>query len=835
MYWTINKRTLFAALLFLCTFQWTKAQVNGQITDTEQTPISYASIQVANSPYNAVANEEGKYELNLPAYGTYELVIHQTGFNPKVITLNYEGAITKNVALDAVTAFNVEKTNNPAASKALAKEVILQAIAHKLENGKQSRGTETSFYSRGSIQGVAHPKKFLGYKIEQLDPSLRVDSLRNKYLYTSETQSTVVQNSKSNYKEQVSAHTTTGSKNGIGFDTNWSSNFDFYNDIALTDWKLVSPLSNAGFAYYDYEVVEQFNDTWSGKDIYKIQVTPKRPTAPVIEGFIYIVDTTWEIFAIDAYVLGKNVELPKISQLQIRQHFFYNKSEKRWVKNHQLLDFDGSILVFKYKGNYIYHYQNQATDQKWPKNTFSNEVISFDAQAQSIDETYWNNGRPIPLSELEQEDHTMNKAFEALKSTRVYQDSIDKVHNKFNLFKLIQGYKYRISHKNETITYNGLLSTFAFNPVQGFNVTTGLWYTKDNPVRESFYSFGGLVNYGTADNKPRLSGFYTHLFNKVDYAKLNVTGGTVVHQYGEDFPIKKLINSIAASWFGNNFAKFYQKDFVRVQYEQEITNGLFGKIDLEYANRIPLYNTKEHSPFIKDKMFSSNNPLDPRDFTSAGFEENHLMKLKLNAVINFKQEYIRYPNKKINLADNTYPVVFLNYEKGFAGSDEKYNYDLIGFSSKYQSSLGVVGNLGMYVNAGYFMNAEDIAFMDYKHFYGNETFIGTTKDYLQNFNLLPYYNRSTNKSFVETHIEHNFKGFMTNRVPLFDQLQWHLVVGAHALHVNGAKPYYEASIGFDNFGFGKFRPFRIDYIHSFDGGKQSSGVVLGIKFLNNMQ
>lgn len=160
---------------------------------------------------------------------------------------------------------------------------------------------------------------------------------------------------------------------------------------------------------------------------------------------------------------------------------------------------------------------------------------------------------------------------------------------------------------------------------------------------------------------------------------------------------------------------------------------------------------------------------------------------------------------------------------------------MAGISTVYQNHLKHYGNFGVFLNAGIFLNANDIAFMDYKHFYGNETFIGTTKNYLKNFNLLPYYAYSTNKNFAELHVEHNFKGFLTNKAPIFNTLQWHLVVGAHALFTYENKAYYETNIGLDNVGFGNFRPFRIDYIQSFNGAKQTHGIVVGVKFLDKMK
>ena len=390
---------------------------------------------------------------------------------------------------------------------------------------------------------------------------------------------------------------------------------------------------------------------------------------------------------------------------------------------------------------------------------------------------------------------------------------------KTRLLQLITGYQHHRPHKNETYKYNGLLSTFAFNAVQGFNVTTGLSYLKESPSDSTYYEIGGLVNYGIAENKPRFSGYYSHLLQAENQSKITLSGGLTVHQFGEDFPIKNLINSLASSYFGRNFARFYQKDYISVHYQQSFSEHLFGSAELEYTNRKPLFNNTIHSPFVKKRLFSSNNPMNPTDFENPGFEQNHIVKLKLKTVINFDKK-------------QRFPLVYLNFETGFASTLPKYNYALIGLSTLYQSHFNHYGEFGVFVNAGFFIDAHDIAFMDYKHFYGNETFLGTTQNYLQQFNLLPYYTYSTNKDFMELHTEHNFKGFLTNKIPLFNQLQWHLIVGGHALFTYDRKSYYELSIGLDNIGFGNFRPFRFDFFQSFNGIKPTNGIVVGITVLN---
>lgn len=826
---------VFMSLLAISISSMAFSQIKGIVKSTDGASISYASISVNNSFVTTAANENGIYELNLNKPGTYTLVYQQLGFETliKNVTIN-QFPYQLDVTLEAETSI-LEEIVITSDTKNQANEIIKNASKSRKQNSEKIKKYTIDFYSKGSLQVVDYPEKFLGYNIEELEPNLKLDSLRRKYIYLSETFSEISVEKPNNFKEEIKASKISGNNQGYSFNSGLNANFDFYKSEAYPQWKLISPLSPIGSNYYDFKLVEKFDEPLTGKLIYKIQLEPKRDKDPTINGFIYIVDETWEIYAVDATIKGYRVQIPQIEDFNIKQNYVYNEKINSWYKNNQLIEFNGKILVFKFRSQFNYIYSNLKIVDEFEDKTFTNQIITYQENANKKETDFWNSNRPIPLTNLENEDYSENDRKIAEQSTRVYQDSIDKVNNKFNLFKLIQGYKYRNTYKNETYKYNGLLSSFAFNAVQGFNVTTGLSYLKEKPSNETFYEFGGLVNYGIAENKPRFSGFYTQLFNRLNNSKLQINGGSTVHQFGEDFPIKKLINSLSASWFGKNYAKFYQKDFIRTQYEIEAVNGIFTKADIEYANRKPLFNNVENSPFVKDKLFSSNNPIDETDFLNPGFEQNQIVKLRLSAVINFDQKYILYPNKKQNIYNSRYPVVQLNYEKGMASSISKYNYDLLGASIKYNTSLGNVGNLGIHVNSGKFFNADDIAFMDYKHFYGNETFIGTTKNYLQNFNLLPYYAQSTNKSFVETHMEHDFKGYIMNKIPLLNKLQWNLIVGAHTLNTVDKKTYFEYSVGFDNFGIGKFRPFRIDYFRSYQGGIHNDGILIGVKFLNGMQ
>lgn len=124
-----------------------------------------------------------------------------------------------------------------------------------------------------------------------------------------------------------------------------------------------------------------------------------------------------------------------------------------------------------------------------------------------------------------------------------------------------------------------------------------------------------------------------------------------------------------------------------------------------------------------------------------------------------------------------------------------------------------------------------MAYIDFRHFIGNQTRVYDGFSNLSRFNLLPYYALSTNKTYAEAHIEHDFKGWILGKIPFINQLNYNLVVGAHGLYTQHNKPYSEYSVGIDNLGFGKYRLLRLDYVIANRDGHREGAFVFGLKFL----
>lgn len=806
----------------------TFAQIKGIVSDEKGNPVPFVTIFLENTYNGTTSNEQGKYELNIKTKGTHTVVFQYLGFKTQKIKTTAEVLPhTLNVKMQeesfSLQEVIIDPKNNP------ANEIIRNAIASKKENSEKTARYKADFYSRGIFRIKDAPKKILGQKLDMFDDML--DSTRSGILYLSETVSKITFQKPDKMKETILASKVSGNDNGFSFNNAASVNFDFYDNYLPFDVNVVSPLADNAFNYYKYKFEGTFTDN-NNNQIHKIKVTPRRASEPVLEGFIYIADDSWAIYGTDFNIKGSQMQNPAITLLTLKQNFTYNTSTKIWVKNTQTVDFTAGMLGINISGKFTYVYTNFEFTPKFDKNTFSREILSFQENANKKESAFWDTIRPVPLTLEESTDYIRKDVLQTKKKSQVYLDSIDKKGNKFGAFKLITGYTYKNSYQKWAANYKGLLTGISFNTIQGWKINSGMSFTKRNEEKRIFTRISSDFDYGFSEKKFRANASFTHKFNNTNQSEIGISGGSSLTQFNSNNPIGTILNSASTLFFKNNFMKLYERNFVKVAFGREVTNGIFLNATVDYSERNPLFNTSDYTIVKKDKLYTSNNPLAPDDYQAAPFEKHNLIKATVLVKINFGQEYWIRPDGKFNIRNDKYPTLNFGYEKGFAGSETKYEFDHLNSRLYYDVTIGNKGNLAVNLKAGKFFKAQNISFADYKHFNGNQTHIGESERYLNVFNLMPYYTNSTNDRYFEAHMEHNDKGYIMNKIPLLNKLKTTLILGFHTLVIPDTKPYSEFSVGLDDLGFGKFKIFRVDYVRSYQNGYQGDGILFGLKFLN---
>lgn len=818
----------FMTMLFLLAGLTVQAQIKGNVTTTTGVGIPFVSITIENTYTGTTANEEGQYELNVKQPGTYTLLFQSIGFKTKKATVNAASLPhTLNVVLEdeeyLLNELVISNTEDPAIA------IMKKAIAAKKENSEKTGRFEADFYSKGIFRVKDLPKKILGQKIEM--PDGMVDSTGSGIIYLSETVSKITFEQPNNLKERIIASKISGNDSGFSYNTAMGTHYNFYNNYVEFGTSLVSPLANGAFGYYRFKFEGSFFDD-NDNLINKIKIIPRRDKEPVVEGYIYIVNDSWAIYAIDFDIKGYRVQQPFMETLNLQQNFSYNSTNGVWAKNSQTFDFKAGALGIKFTGKFTHVYTNYVFRDSFDKKTFGKEIAFIEEDSNKKDSVYWNAMRPVPLTEEEVADYTKKDSIQALKKSPVYLDSIDRVHNRFRIFDIIGGYTYRNSQKKYSINYDGVLQVPKYNTVQGWNLDTGLSFSRYDEETKKHFAFGVDFNYGIAEDRLRARGWITHSLGKRG-GSLYLMGGNSIEQFNPDEPIKPIVNTVSTLFFKDNYMKLYDKTFARLQYSNEVFTGLNMYGSVEYLRRRGLFNNADWVMITDENdEYTSNNPLDPANNATLPFDTHTLYKASIGGTVRFGMKYITRPDGKVPVRDSNYPTLAFRFDKAFAGSDKQYEYDFVAVRTFYNATFGNKGDFGINLKAGKFFNAEGIAFADYKHFNGNQTHVGTTDTYLNNFNLLPYYTHSTNNSYFEAHVEHNFQGYIMNKIPGLSALQWNLIVGYHNIATPDNKPYHEFTAGFDNIGFGKFRMLRVDYVRAYQGGFATDGVVFGLKFLD---
>ena len=820
-------------VLCLCFTQILSAQIKGTITDDKGTTLPAVSVFIENTYNGTSSNDQGSYELNLKTTGNYTIIFQYLGYKTLRKTVNVtQFPFILNVKLAeenidlAEVVINIK--DNP------ANKVIRKAIAARKDNTDKMARFKADFYSRGIFKLKNAPKKILGQEIGDMDGSL--DSTGSGIIYLSETISKIMFEKPNNFKEKIIASKISGNDKGYSYNSARGSLFDFYNNTVSIGSKMISPIADNAFSYYKYVLEGTFQDE-NNQMINKIKLIPRRDAEPVFEGYIYIVEDSWAIYGVDVEIKGYRAKQEFMNSMNLKQNFSYNTKTHIWSKNSQSLEFNAGAFGITFLGKFTHVFTNYEFPDEFTKKTFTNEILSFEENANKKDSTFWNTTRPVPLTVEETKDYIKKDSLQILRKSDKYLDSIDAKHNRFKIFDVLLGYSYKNSKKNWTLRYDGIsdLTSLSYNTVQGWNLNSGFSYSKFVEEKGTYTQIKSTFNYGFAKERLRVTGNYIHRFNTQNYATLSISGGSTVSQFNRSEPISKLINSVSTLFFKNNFMKLYNKEFATIAYGQDVANGIYASASVGYEQRKNLFNTTNYVIIKNKDDFSSNNPLAPDDYTTPAFETNHLTKAAIGTRIRFGQKYISRPDAKFNLRNEKYPTLFFNFEKAFAATDKKYEYEQLTGRVYYNKTLGNKGTFATNIKGGKFFNADGISFIDYQHFNGNQTHIGTSSSYLNVFNLLPYYTNSTNDSYFEIHAEHNFDGFIMNKIPLLNKLNSTLVVGFHNLAVSNRAPYQEFSVGLDHLGFGKFKMFRVDYVRSYQNGYLGDGVIFGLQILNVLE
>lgn len=793
--------------------------LSGKVTDQGGKPVPFASIYIKNTTKGASANSEGDYSLQLQA-GQYEVLYRAVGYKQESKKIGLNSNTVLNVTL-AAEAYELKSVTINAKGEDPAYAIIRKAIKKRKAHLSEVKAYTCEVYIKGLQKLLAAPKKFMGFDIQKAGKEIGLDSNRRGIVYLSESESKLSYQYPGQLHEEMLSSKFSGSNQMFSFNRASDAVVNFYENSqnwgGLSNRPLVSPIADNALFYYRYKLLG--TSTENGMLINKIKVTPRRGHDPCFDGIIYITDDSWRIYALDLYITSR-ANINFVDTVKINQQ--YMPVDNTWLQSSNKFEFTGGLLGFKLKGYFISVYKDYDLNPTFKKHEF-NEVLHIPQKVNKNDTAYWNAERPLPLTKEEETDYQKKEILAKKRESKHYLDSLDWETNKVTpTGLLLTGTNIIKRYKREFYHFDPLISSILFNTVEGMTLNFGASFRKRfDTVTNRSIGFGANAGYG----------FSSHMFKgtvnadiPVSKFKLNLSGGSDVVDLNNTEPLSHFVNSMYTLFDRQNYEKLYQDKFAKATLSGRITGGWQASATAEWSDRRSLLNTNSYSVFHPEgHAFTSNNPLTPNNDAPL-FPENQAFKVTLRTTYDFSNKYETYPFGRRYLPSD-YPTIGLTFTKGFKNIfSSDVDYDLLSADiSKKDISMGVFGRTSFYLGAGKFLNANNLYYPDYKQFSGNQTLFYQSN--MNSFLLLDYYRFSTASEFLEAHIEHNFSGFITNKIPLIRKLKLQEIVDFNYLSTPQLHNYMEFGVGL------QYLNFRVMYGTSFNsGGNAKNGVRLGVSF-----
>jgi len=855
------RRSFYLVSIFLfCFFQNTIAGgVKGLIKSAGGEPLSYASIFVKQTGTGVVSDANGAYEITLPP-GRYEIVFQFLGY--ETVSRSVEVAtqfIELNVELK-IQSIVLENVVITAGKEDPAYTIMRKAIAKSKYHTQQIDRYSAKVYIKGKGQVRDYP--WMAKKM------MEKEGITKDRVFITESVSEINYTRPKKFEEKVIAIYNSGKSN------NTSPNMfvfgSFYEpEIAET----VSPLSPVSFSYYKFEYLGTFKDR--NYEISKIKVTPRSKGDNVFDGTLYIVEDWWSIHSLDFHTtkLGIDFKVRQIynpiedkAWMPVSQNFdvsgkvfgfdfFYTylatvkdykitlnpklpqemkvidatvekeqakQIEKQFSQKGQQLQQRleaGKEVTNKELKQLTKEFEKAEQKQQKEPEVISESTFSVDKLAFKKDSVFWTDMRPMPLTKEEERGYEKTDSIAEVERKRDEGDSLKPSKNKgFQILDIIRGDSYRIS---ETSNFRIRSPYGGFNTVEGFNIIYGLNYNKRWVKRDTTdenskpevkrLDITPVARYSFARNK--VTGFL-----RADYrtptSRFTLEGGKYVKQFNPDEPIHHLVNTFTTLILGDNLMKLYERDYISFNYREQLSLKYAIRSTWSWAKRHELLNNTTFTIFkaYKDD-YTPNAPVN-EELTTTSFQDNIAFIGSVGIEARPWQKY-RIRNGRKFPVRNSSPFFTFDYRKGFNEIlNSSVDFDQLELGVKQEFRLGVRGTLDIGITAGMFVNADSLAFMDYKHFLGNKTPFITT-DPAGSFRLLDYYAYSTSDQYFSGNAHYHFRKFLVTQFPKIRLTGISENIFVNYLVTPTSKNYTELGYSID----GILRVFRLEAAAAFRDGK----------------
>ncbi len=356
--------------------------IKGDITDSQtHQPIAYVTVRLVGSGSTTLSNDKGEYRL----------LVSTDSCALKFSHVAYYSDLQTMVLTDTVVELNITLRPNLielppqevySRDYNAAQRIILKAIKRKKEILAKLQNYSFDGYTKLVVRDLKKP-----------------DS--SNIMLLTETQTSSFWERPSRYKEIIRARRESSNLNADRNLVTVGEIRNFAKDrIQIGRYEVVSPIGAEALNSYNYYLLDSAD--MDGRRVFELEVEPKSEGIPLFAGKIRIIDSTFDVVAVDLG-FNKGFHLRFVQNPRYTQQFAEFQNEY-WMPVE--IRFTGTIkfavpipnvpseLSFAHVAS-LYSF---AFDTPLPKGTFDEYAVQVDPNADHPDSLQWNTHQTIPLT-----------------------------------------------------------------------------------------------------------------------------------------------------------------------------------------------------------------------------------------------------------------------------------------------------------------------------------------------------------------------------------------------------------------------------------------------------
>ena len=843
-------------LLFLllgCCISVSAQNIQGVVTDSlTNEPIPYLSVFYEGKGVGSITDNDGNYKVETRK-GWNKLTFSAVGYVTKVV--NIIPGVTKNlnvrmrpddIMLDEVVVKpkreKYSRKNNPAV------ELMKKVIAHK----KNNKLSENDYYQYNKYQkitmslndvtpemlekGMYKKMPFLKDQIELCEETnkfilpISVDETASQKIYRKHPKSekTIIKGMSSTGVNELFA---TGDMLSTVLKDVFTDVNIYDNDIRLLQYPFISPISSSdAISFYKFYIMDT---TFVDKDkCFHLTFVPNNSQDFGFTGHLYVL-------ADSSYTVKKcTMNLPKksgvnfVDNMDIIQEF-EQLPNGEWVlkTDDMIVEMTLMKIMQGFQIRRTTRYSDYAFDEL-PQQLFKRKGAEIkEADAMMRGDDFWNQYRPVPLTQTESSMDMLVKRLEQMPGFKYVI---------FVLKAFIENFVETGTKEHPSKVDIGPVNTMISNNyIDGLRLRMSAQTTANlNP----HLFFKGYYAYGFKDHRSKYMGEVEYSFNKKEYLPREFPKNSITFSYQYDVmsPTDKFLKTDKDNVFVSfKTSTVDQMSYVRniaLKYENETQFGLKTTVEVKHSTDEPTgglaYITNDDQKTLVPEIQTMEASLAFRYAPGETF-------------VNTKQ-------RRIPVSFDA-PVFTLSHTAGFKGVlGGEYNYNLteIGLYKRFWFSSW--GKIDMFVKGGAQWNKVPFPLLimpaaNLSYILQRETF-----NLINNMEFL-------NDRYASLDVSWDLNGKIFNCIPLLKKLKWREAIGFKMLYghltdknnpmkhpgdselflfptrdgrptsfvMDPKTPYMECSVGIHNI----FKILHIDYVRRLNYLDHPDANKWGVRFM----